>query len=64
LPLKAKFILDPVRIDGSILILPIFQKEDVAKTDAKANSEKSSFDLQCILNTKKQFEKPSYLNSF
>jgi hypothetical protein len=65
LPLKEKFILDHVRIEGSILILLIFQKEEVARTDAKANREKSllTFDVSSI-QKEKQFKKPSYLNNF
>jgi hypothetical protein len=55
LPLKVNFILDLVRIEGSILILLIFQKEEEARTDAKANREKSllTFDVSLI-----QKEKP------
>jgi hypothetical protein len=34
-----------VRIEGSILILPIFQKEEVARTDVKANRRKAFFGL-------------------
>jgi hypothetical protein len=41
LPIKAKLILDHVRIAESILILLIYQKEEVARTDEKANSEKA-----------------------
>jgi hypothetical protein len=41
LPIKAKLILDHVKIAGSILILLIYQKEEVARTDEKANSEKA-----------------------
>jgi len=65
LPLKAKFILGLVKIDGNILILLIFQKEEEARTDAKANREKSllTVDVSSI-QKEKQFKKPSYLNSF
>jgi hypothetical protein len=43
LPLKANSTLDLVRIDGSILILLIFQKEEVARIDAKTKIEKGAF---------------------
>jgi hypothetical protein len=54
-----------VRIAGSILILFIFQKEEVARTDAKANREKAllTFNVSSI-QKEKQFKKPSYFNSF
>jgi len=54
LPLKVNFILDLVRIEGSILILLIFQKEEEARTDAKAKMGKVLFDFQCIPNTKRK----------
>ena len=65
MPLKAKFILGLVKIDGNILILLIFQKEEEARTDAKANREKSllTVDVSSI-QKEKQFKKPSYLKSF
>jgi len=54
LPLKVNSLLDLVRIEGSILILPIFQKEEVARTDAKAKMRKVLFDFQSILITKRK----------
>jgi hypothetical protein len=46
-----------VRIVGSILILFIFQKEEVAQIDAKANREKAllTFDVSSI-QKEKQFK--------
>jgi hypothetical protein len=38
--LKGKLIGDQKMIAGSILILPIFQKEEVAQIDAKAKMKK------------------------
>jgi hypothetical protein len=40
-PIKAKLIIDHVMIAESILILLIYQKEEVARIDVKANSEKA-----------------------
>jgi hypothetical protein len=39
-PIKEKLLIDQVRIAGSILILLIYQKEEVARTDAKANKQR------------------------
>jgi hypothetical protein len=39
-PIKAKLLIDQVMIAGSILILNIFQKEEVARTDEKAKRQK------------------------
>jgi len=44
-PIKAKLIIDHVMIAESILILLIFQKEEVVKTDAKTKMEKVLFGL-------------------
>ena len=65
MPLKAKFILGLVKIDGNILILLIFQKEEEARTDAKANREKSllTIDVSSI-QKEKQFKKPSISTAF
>ena len=65
MPIKAKLILDHVRIAGSILILPIFQKEEVAGTGAKAKMGKALFGFQRLLKTKIQkFKRLSYLQNF
>jgi hypothetical protein len=39
-PIKEKFLIDQVMIAVSILILNIYQKEEVAGTDAKAYKQK------------------------
>jgi hypothetical protein len=54
LPLRGNLPFVHVRIDGSILILPIFQKEEMAGTDAKEKMRKVLFDFQSILNTKRK----------
>jgi hypothetical protein len=55
-------MLDLARIDGSILILLIFQKEEVARTDAKVKMEDAIFSLQRLFKMKIQkFIRFSYL---
>jgi hypothetical protein len=64
-PIKAKLIIDHVMIAGSILILNIFQKEEVARTDAKKNKKKIdlNFDVNSIQKNR-QLKEPTYLENF
>lgn len=65
MPIKAKLIIDHVMIAGSILILPIFQREGVARIDAKKNKEKIdlNFDVNSIQKNR-QLKEPTYLENF
>jgi hypothetical protein len=54
-----------VRIVGSFLILPIFQKEEVARIDAKVKMEKVLLTFSVSSIQKDQnFKETSYLKSF